>query len=75
MRMRALSIGATVAVLVTSFVTLNARQDPRAAIEAANKQFAVAFAKGDAAAIAAMYSSTAQAFPPNGDVVRGREGL
>jgi len=49
-----------------------ARQgDARAAIEAANKQFSAAFAKGDAAALSAMYTTTAIAFPPNGEVARG----
>lgn len=58
-----------------SYATLGARQDVKAAIDAGNKQFVATFAKGDAAGLAAMYSTTGQAFPPNSDVVRGREGL
>jgi uncharacterized protein (TIGR02246 family) len=47
----------------------------RAAIEAANAQFAADFAKGDATAVASHYAETGQVFPPNGDVVRGREAI
>lgn len=46
--------------------------DVRAAIEAANKQFSAAFSKGDAAAVAALYTTNAQAFPPNSPVISGR---
>jgi uncharacterized protein (TIGR02246 family) len=48
---------------------------PRAAIEAANARFAADFAKGDAAAVASHYTAAGQVFPPNGDVVRGREQI
>ena len=48
---------------------------PKAAIEAANAKFSADFAKGDAAAVAAHYSATAQAFPPNGDIAKGREAI
>lgn len=49
--------------------------DARAAIEAANKQFLAAFATGDTAHLAAMYTADAQAFPPNGDITRGRDAI
>jgi len=76
MHARTLSaVTAAAIVLILSSGTIAARQDVRAAIDAANKQFAAAFAKGDAAALAAMYSATGQAFPPNGDVVRGAAAL
>ena len=65
-----------VAVLVSGFVSVTARQaDARAAIEAANKQFAAAFAKGDAAALAGMYTAGAVAFPPNGEPTKGRAAI
>jgi uncharacterized protein (TIGR02246 family) len=48
---------------------------PRAAIEAANARFSADFAKGDATAVASHYTTGGQAFPPNGDVVRGREAI
>src|SRR5688572_18444092 len=47
----------------------------RADIEKANEAFAAAFAKGDAAAIAAMYSGDAQVFPPNSDVIAGSAAI
>jgi uncharacterized protein (TIGR02246 family) len=47
----------------------------KAAVEAGNKAFAAALQKGDTAAMAALYSTTGEAFPPNGDVVRGRAAI
>lgn len=48
---------------------------PRAAIEAANARFSADFAKGDATAVASHYTAAAWAFPPNGDITRGREAI
>ena len=48
---------------------------PKAAIEAANAKFSADYAKGDAAAVAAHYTATGQAFPPNGEIARGREAI
>jgi uncharacterized protein (TIGR02246 family) len=48
---------------------------PRAGIEAANARFAADFAKGDATAVASHYTIAGQVFPPNGDVVKGREAI
>ena len=48
---------------------------PRAAIEAANAKFSADFAKGDAKAVASHYSTTAWAFPPNGEITKGREAI
>jgi uncharacterized protein (TIGR02246 family) len=48
---------------------------PKAAIEAANARFAADFAKGDATAVASHYTAGGQAFPPNGEVARGREAI
>ncbi|MGH9311706.1 MAG: YybH family protein [Vicinamibacterales bacterium] len=47
----------------------------RAAIEAANKKFVDGAAKGDAKLIATVYTTDAEAFPPNADVVRGRDAI
>ena len=55
--------------------TLRAAPDVRPAIEAANKQFVNAFGKGDAAAVAALYTAEGQVLPPNGDVVAGRQAI
>ena len=45
--------------------------DARAAIEAANAKFSEAFARGDAKALSAMYTSDAIAFPPDSEMIRG----
>jgi ketosteroid isomerase-like protein len=50
-------------------------QDARAAIEAATKGFQAAYEKHDAEAVASFYSSTAEAFPPGGEIVKGRDAL
>lgn len=67
---------AILALVVATTSSVSGRQgDARAAIEAANKQFVAAFAKGDAAALAAMYTTGGMAFPPNGDVARTRAAI
>jgi ketosteroid isomerase-like protein len=43
----------------------------RKAIESASAEFSAAFAKGDAAKIAAMYTADAKAYPPGAAVVSG----
>ena len=50
-------------------------REARAAIEAANAKFGDAFARGDAKALAAMYTSDAIAFPPDSDMVHGNEAI
>ena len=52
-----------------------AAQDARAAIEASSKQFMAAAARGDAAAVAALYTNTAQVLPPGGDITRGTAAI
>lgn len=54
-----------------------AQQDggARAAIEAGNQKFVAALGRADAAAIASLYTADAAAFPPNADVVRGRDAI
>ena len=48
---------------------------PRAAIDAANAKFSADFAKGDANAVAAHYTAGGWAFPPNGEIAKGREAI
>jgi len=50
-------------------------RDARAAIEAANAKFSEAFARGDAKALSAMYTSDAIAFPPDREMIRGNEAI
>jgi uncharacterized protein (TIGR02246 family) len=47
----------------------------RAAIDANNKKFSAAAAKGDAAALGALYTTDAEALPPSSDVVKGRAAI
>jgi uncharacterized protein (TIGR02246 family) len=49
--------------------------EARAAIEAANAKFSEAFARGDAKALAALYTSDAIAFPPDSEMIRGNEAI
>jgi ketosteroid isomerase-like protein len=53
-----------------------AKADPvRAAIEKQNAAFAAAFNRGDMSALAAAYAEDAIAFPPDGEMVRGRSAI
>ena len=47
----------------------------KAAIEAANAQFSAAAAKGDGAALAALYSLDGQVMPAGSDPIRGTEAI
>ncbi len=47
----------------------------RGEIEAREKEFGAAFGKGDYNAVAGMYSSSAQMFPPNAPTVSGHDGI
>lgn len=49
--------------------------DVRSAIEAGNRQFESALRQGSGRAVAALYTPTAQVFPPNSDIVSGREAI
>jgi len=51
------------------------QSDVRAAIEAGNKQFLAALSRGDGAGMAAVYGTNAQVFPPNSDIVSGRQAI
>ncbi len=44
-------------------------------IEEGSKQFMAAFNRGDAAALAAMYTEEGWIFPPNSDIVSGQEAI
>jgi uncharacterized protein (TIGR02246 family) len=50
-------------------------REARAAIEAANAKFSEAFARGDAKALAAMYTIDAIVFPPDSETVRGNQAI
>src|SRR5262247_676491 len=50
-------------------------REARAAIETANAKFSEAFARGDAKALSAMYTSDAIVFPPDSEMIRGNEAI
>jgi uncharacterized protein (TIGR02246 family) len=53
-----------------------AKSDPaRAAIEKQDAAFSAAFDRGDIAAVARAYAEDAIAFPPDGEMVRGRPAI
>lgn len=79
--MRTSSVAALALALVVTADVAPARAQvqqggtPTAAIAARNAEFMAAFGRGDAAAIAALYSEDGQALPPNGATVSGRAAL
>lgn len=71
-------VACVLVTVVCFFITPTVAQksgDVKAQIEKANAEFMAAFAKGDAAAIAKMYSSDASVFAPNADVIQGADGI
>jgi uncharacterized protein (TIGR02246 family) len=66
----------TVALLACMSLASAAYADGvKAAIEAANAQFSAAAAKGDGAAIAALYEADGQVMPAGSDPIRGTEAI
>ena len=63
------------AISSTAYAEEQAVREARAAIEAANAKFSEAFARGDAKALAAMYTSDAIALPPDSEMIRGNEAI
>ena len=51
------------------------KEDPLHTIEQANANFGAAFAKGDANAVAQMYTEKARLLPPNASLVEGRKSI
>lgn len=65
-----------VAAMSVAAVTAGAQDAAvRAAVEAGNKKFSALAASKDAAGLAALYTTDAEALPPNGDVVKGRPAI
>jgi ketosteroid isomerase-like protein len=72
-RLLVLALAATAALVPSAIL---AAEDPtRADLEALNRKFSAAIARGDVAAVAAMYGGDAALFPPGAEVVRGGEGI
>jgi len=53
----------------------SANTSARKAIETANKRFVEVFNKGDAVAVAGMYTSDAKVLPPNSQTIEGKENI
>ena len=50
-------------------------EEVRKAIEKLNLEFGEGFRRGDAAAVAALYTDDAVLLPPNSDIIWGRQGI
>lgn len=61
--------------LVLALAPQAGAQDARAGIEAADRLFEAAAAKGDGAGVAALYTADAQLLPANSDVVSGTAAI
>jgi ketosteroid isomerase-like protein len=64
----------TFALLLLASLSVVAQKDMKTDIMAANQKFMDAFQKG-ATAMGSMYTTDAQLFPPNSDVVRGTSAI
>jgi ketosteroid isomerase-like protein len=74
--MKIAGLSSTVAYLACLCLTPAAYADGvRTAIEAANAQFSAAAAKGDGAALAALYSTEGQVMPAGSDPIRGTAAI
>lgn len=62
-------------VLILTAAPALAKSDAQAAIEAQNTVLTAAVAKGDAAAVAALYTKKAEAMPPNARIAKGRKAI
>jgi len=50
-------------------------EEVRKAVEKLNLEFGEGFRRGDAAAVAALYTDDAVLLPPNSEIIRGRQGI
>lgn len=72
---RGLALGVSLVGLQGAVTGIARAEDVRAAVHEGNQQWAAALARGDAAAIATLYSSTAMLFAPGSAVAKGREAI
>jgi uncharacterized protein (TIGR02246 family) len=68
-------ICAFVLIACTSLTAAAQADGVKSAIEAANSQFSAAAAKGDSAALAALYAPDGQVMPAGSDPIRGAEAI
>jgi len=62
-------------IVVLAFATMASAQDVKSAIQKQADKFTAELKAGNAAAIAAMYTEDAMAFPPNGEILKGRADI
>ncbi len=67
-------LAVTLLIICAASIT-HAQQSVRTTIEANTKQFIEAFNKGDAAAVANLYTMEARLLPPNAEIVEGRANI
>jgi ketosteroid isomerase-like protein len=74
--MKITGVNCALVLIVCTCLTPAAYADGvKGAIEAANGQFSAAAAKGDGAALAALYSADGQVMPAGSDPIRGAEAI
>ena len=64
----------TLGIALMNFQT-SAAEDVRKAVEAGNAKWMAAFNRGDAAAVAALYTDHATLMPPTSAMIQGRQGV
>ena len=75
MRQREAFVAAIGLVLGSLLASPGVAQEPRASIEAGNRQWEAAVAKGDGAAVAALYTANGQLLPAGSEVVTGTAAI
>lgn len=75
MRLKAIGALAFCVVWACTAPETAQREDVSENIGAANKEFMAAFARGDAAALASLYTEDGKLLPPNSDFVTGRVAI
>jgi uncharacterized protein (TIGR02246 family) len=69
------SLISAIPLLLLLFTVAAQARDVKSEIDTGNQKFVAAYAKGDAAAMARLYTPQATVFPPGSDMVSGREGI
>ena len=64
-----------IGALAFCLIALPASAQDTASIQKLNDAFEAAFARGDAAALAGMYTEDASLLPPGAEMIRGRAGI
>lgn len=75
MKQRDAFVAAVVLVLGILLASPGVAQEPRASIEAGNRQWEAAIAKGDGAAVAALYTANGQLLPAGSEAVTGTAAI